>query len=123
MQVLRSSLAGKGTKFRCVEIGDRPSISHSFRPPSSTDEDFKLAADPIDFDLATKLSDANTKDQVKEEDFDILPDLSSLKLWPDPELLVSALEQSGRPDLSSRFFVRCLQAYQDRSMDERSKPE
>jgi hypothetical protein len=44
-------------------------------------------------------------------------------MYPDPELLVAIIVRSGRADLSSRFLVRCLQAYQVMSGDNDANPE
>jgi hypothetical protein len=85
--------------------------------------------DSRQFDLATRLSDQETGQELpnveagETEEYDVLSHLSGLRLYPDPELFVSTLEKSGRADLNSRVFVRCLQAYQDSSTHEMDNPE
>ena len=97
------------------------------RPPKPTMDGLKTKVEPEQFDLATKLNDTHVTDRTKttdvEEDYDVLPDLSGLQMYPDPELLVSTIERSARTDLMSRFFVKCLQAYQALSDDSDTNPE
>lgn len=97
------------------------------RPPQSTTDNLKFSSDPEDFNLTTKLNDLHVLDGATVpdagQDYDILPDLSSLQMYPDPELLVAIIVRSGRADLSSRFLVRCLQAYQVMSGDNDANPE
>lgn len=97
------------------------------RPPQSTTDNLKFSSDPEDFNLTTKLNDLHVSDGATVpdagQDYDILPDLSSLQMYPDPELLVAIIVRSGRADLSSRFLVRCLQAYQVMSGDNDANPE
>lgn len=97
------------------------------RPPQPTVDDLKFSSDPENFNLTTKLDDIHVSDGATVpdpgQDRDILPDLSSLQMYPDPELLVAIIVRSGRADLSSRFLVGCLQAYQVMSGDNDANPE
>lgn len=100
---------------------------HHHRPPKPTLENLKTTIDTGAFDLTTKLDDVHIDDPTRqadaEDDYDVLPDLAGLEMYPDPELLVGAIERSARMDLASRFFVRCLQAYQALSGDSDADPE